>query len=125
MVNLFRIMFWLALAFAVTMAVLPQPPQLPGGFTDKLQHMAAFATLAVLGALGYPSASLRRIGLGLVLVGAGIEVVQMIPALNRDADVMDVMADSLALVLALPLVAVLPGRKPRSADLRPAVRASD
>ncbi|PNU02428.1 hypothetical protein [Novosphingobium guangzhouense] len=106
MQNLFRILFWLALVFAVTMAVLPHPPQLPGGPSDKFQHMMAFATLAVLAALGYPRVPRMAVAAGLVLVGAGIEVVQMIPSLNRDAEVMDLVADTFAVLVVLGAVSL-------------------
>lgn len=103
MQNIFRIGFWLALVFAVVMAVLPHPPQLPGEPSDKFQHMLAFATLAVLAALGYPGVSRLKIAGGLVLLGAGIELVQMIPSLHRDAEWLDLVADSCAVLVMLTL----------------------
>jgi len=97
-----RAAFWPALAFALVMAVLPKPPELPTDeLGDKFQHMMAFFTLTVLAGTGWPRASLIRAALWLSLVGAGIEVVQMIPSLNRDSDWRDWMADSLAIVAAL------------------------
>jgi hypothetical protein len=109
--NLFRILFGLALVFAVTMAVLPHPPELPGEPSDKLQHMLAFATLAVLAVLGYPAVSKVGIALGLVAVGAGIEVVQMIPQLHRDAEWMDLVADTGAILVMLAVATVAFGRR--------------
>jgi hypothetical protein len=97
----FRIAFWLALAFALVMALIPHPPQFPGEPGDKFQHMLAFATLAVLGVLGYPAVNKLRMALGLVVVGAGIEVLQMIPALHRDAEWGDLAADTLAILAML------------------------
>ena len=47
-----RLLFWAAAIFALVMAVLPHPPELPGDPSDKLQHVAAFATLGLLGAWG-------------------------------------------------------------------------
>ncbi|MEE4454772.1 hypothetical protein [Novosphingobium resinovorum] len=109
MQNLFRILFWLALVFAVTMAVLPHPPQIPGGPSDKFQHMLAFATLALLAVLGYPHVHKAKIACALILLGAGIEVVQMIPALHRDAEVMDLVADTFAILVMLGLAALALG----------------
>jgi hypothetical protein len=110
--NLFRILFWLALVFAVTMALLPHPPALPVESNDKVQHMTAFATLAVLGLLAYPQVSRLRIALGLVAVGAGIEVLQMIPQLHRDAEWADLAADSAAILAMLALAGLVLRRRP-------------
>ena len=49
-----RALFWAAAAFAFVMAVLPHPPNIPGNPNDKLQHIAAFATLALLGSFAFP-----------------------------------------------------------------------
>ena len=102
----FRLLLALALAFAVTMALLPQPPQLTT-VTDKSQHMAAFATLALLAAGAYPREPLWRIGERLAFLGALIEVFQTIPALHRDAEALDWAADVAAVVVTLILVALL------------------
>ncbi len=82
----YRAIFGLALIFALVMALLPQPPQLPGDPSDKAQHIVAFATLAGLGAVAYPSMSLLLLLVGLSALGAVIELLQAIPALNRDSD---------------------------------------
>jgi VanZ family protein len=89
-----RLLFWAAALFTFAMAVLPQPPRVPA--SDKLQHMAAFAVLAVLAAWAYPRTRTFRLIAGLSLFGALIEVVQAIPALHRDCDVKDWLADTLA-----------------------------
>ncbi|KQM22350.1 hypothetical protein ASE49_02670 [Novosphingobium sp. Leaf2] len=106
MQNLFRIAFWLALVFAVIMALVPHPPEFPGEPGDKFQHMLAFATLAVLGVLGYPQIPKLRIGLGLVVLGAGIEIAQMIPQLHRDAEWSDLAADTCAVMVMIALAAL-------------------
>lgn len=97
-----RIAFWPALAFALIMAVLPKPPTLPiDDLGDKFEHMLAFFTLTLLAGTGWPKASLMRAALRLSVVGAGIEVVQMIPFLHRDSDWRDWVADSAAILVAL------------------------
>jgi hypothetical protein len=103
-VPLRRIFFWAAAIFAFTMAVLPHPPELPGSPSDKLQHIAAFATLGVLGAWAYVDASILMLFGGLSFFGAAIELVQAIPALHRDSDVKDWIADTLACGLVLLLI---------------------
>ena len=101
---MYRIAFWTAAAFAFVMALLPQPPQLPGSPSDKIQHILAFATLAGLGCMAYPSAPLMRLLAGLSIFGGLIEVLQAIPRLNRDSDVIDWVADTFAAALVLAAV---------------------
>jgi peptidoglycan/LPS O-acetylase OafA/YrhL len=99
-----RLLFWAAAIFAFVMAILPHPPELPGEPSDKVQHMAAFATLGVLGAWAYFETSVLQLLAGLSLFGAMIELVQAIPAIHRDSDVKDWIADTLACGAVLLLV---------------------
>ena len=99
--RLLRILFWGALVFAFVMAVLPRPPRLPGEPSDKIQHIIAFVTLAALAASAYPHLRLLRLGVLLSLFGAAIEIVQTIPLLHRDGDVVDWAADTVAAGLVL------------------------
>ena len=99
-----RVVFWAAACFAFVMAVVPHPPELPGQPSDKVQHIIAFATLAALGSLAYPVASVARLLVGLSLFGALIEVVQAIPALHRDSDALDWIADTAAVLVVLALI---------------------
>jgi hypothetical protein len=85
-----RVALILAIMFAVTMALLPKPPHMPiDQFGDKAGHMLAFATMALLAALSFPTAKLFRIGERLSFLGAMIEVLQSIPSLHRDCDIHD------------------------------------
>jgi VanZ family protein len=99
-----RLLFWAAAILAFVMAVLPQPPEFPGEPNDKVQHIVAFATLGLLGAWAHARSPLLRLLVGLSLFGAFIELVQAIPALQRDSDVKDWIADTLACGLALLIV---------------------
>ena len=99
-----KAIFWAAACFAFIMAVLPPPPQIPGEPNDKVQHIIAFATLAALGSFAYFTAPITRLLIGLSLFGAVIEVVQAIPMLHRDSDVMDWIADTAAVLVVLLLI---------------------
>ena len=99
-----RALFWIALVFALVMALLPQPPSLPGTSSDKTQHMIAFAVLSLLAALAYPQLQLGEIFIAMAALGALIEVLQLIPALGRDAEFMDWVADCAASLVVLALV---------------------
>ena len=117
MVRFLRVAFWAALLFALVMASLPRPPAVPGVTSDKIQHILAFAVLDGLGSAAY--AKLRALQLLLALSGFGavIEFVQLIPALHRDADVVDWIADTAAAALVIAVFAAARGRQ-RTAALR-------
>jgi VanZ family protein len=107
-----RALFWAAALFAFVMAVLPHPPEVPGEPNDKVQHIAAFVTLTLLGSFAYPATALVQLLIRLSLFGAAIEVVQAIPALHRDSDIWDWVADTLAIAFAL--IAVWWLRRPKA-----------
>ena len=99
-----RIAFWIAAATALVMALIPHPPQLPGEPSDKVQHIAAFLSLGALGSFAYPRTNPIYLGGGLSLFGAVIEILQLIPALHRDSDPLDWMADTAAAALIIILL---------------------
>ncbi|MBC2668302.1 hypothetical protein ACFOON_04865 [Novosphingobium piscinae] len=106
-----RLLFWAALAFAVVMACLPHPPQVPTDrLGDKVNHILAFATLAALAAIGWPRAPRWRTVERLSFLGAVIEVVQSIPALQRDCDIRDWIADTAAILVVTGLAALFARR---------------
>lgn len=102
--RLMQLLFWLAGAFSLVMAVLPQPPSLSiDQFGDKFAHVLAFVVLTLLARLAWPRAPLWLLVAGLSVYGAAIELFQMIPDLNRDAELRDWIAD----IAAIALTAVL------------------
>lgn len=106
--------FVLTMAFVLLMAWLPHPPHTPLERFDKVQHMAAFATLALLASWAFPRAPLARVAERLSFLGALVEVVQNMPSVQRDCDVYDWIADTCAIIAALGLVALV--RKRASSD---------
>lgn len=85
------------------MALLPKPPELPGEPGDKIQHMLAFFTLGTLAAAGWRGRGAGWLLAGLAVFGAAIEVFQMVPALHRDAEFVDWVADMGAAAIAIGL----------------------
>lgn len=79
---------------------LPQPP----GLNDKVEHAVAWFVLA---GLGYILAPRRRwaIPAYAVLLGAMVEVLQMLFGFGREGDVLDFAADLLGVTLAAGLAA--------------------
>jgi VanZ family protein len=108
--TILRLAFWAALLFAFVLAIIPHPPELPGAPSDKIQHISAFVALGAIGFFAYPRSSLLTLGARLSLFGALIEIVQAIPALGRDSDVLDWIADTIAAALILGLLHWFRGR---------------
>ena len=103
--------FWLALTIALFAAVVPYPIAIPGEPSDKVQHIAAFVLLSVLGAVAYPRASPVGLILGMDAFGALIEIVQLIPVLNRSSEVLDWIADAAAATLTIALIVAVRARR--------------
>ena len=106
--RLMRPLFWLLAGFSLIMALLPKPPSMPiDRFGDKFAHMLAFAVLTVVARLAWPRTPIWIAALLLSLYGAAIELLQTIPALHRDSDARDWVADTAAIALALLLAQFL------------------
>lgn len=101
MQRVLRWVFWAAVAFTFVVATLPRPIHLPGEPSDKVQHILGFTVLTMLGAAAYARTSALRIVLGLAAFGALIEATQAIPALHRDAELLDWVADVIAVAVVL------------------------
>jgi VanZ family protein len=99
--------FWAALLIGFVVALWPKPVALPGNPSDKVQHILAFLGFAALGTLAFPRASLLKMGVALSAYGALIEFAQMIPALKRDGDVLDWIADTVAAASVLAVAGLV------------------
>ena len=97
--------FWLAVAVTLTFALLPHPPVMPNA-NDKVQHVLAFAVLSLLASGYYGLGRARLIFISLAGLGGLIEVLQMIPALQRDAEWLDWAADCAAILVTLAVCRV-------------------
>lgn len=92
----------LAIAGAVVASLLPAPelPHPPGG--DKLHHFLAYAALAASAVQLYARwPSLLGAGVGLVLLGIGIEYAQGALTDTRMADPRDALANTLGVIAGL------------------------
>ncbi len=81
---------------------------------DKARHFSAFAALTISAILAFPRTRLAIIAGLLSLAGAAIEVIQGLPMVHRDADVLDWVADSTA--IAMVLAVIVAARFRRSLD---------
>ena len=104
----FRLAFYAIALIATVAALVPSVPFEPGfAYADKVQHFAVFFVLAGLALVGFPEASRRLIVERLSFLGAAIEVLQSIPALHRDCDVLDWATDTVGATIAVGLLARL------------------
>ena len=108
---LLRLVLITATVFVLFMAWDPHPPRLLVTASDKLNHMLAFGTLTILACAAFPRMPLIRIGEHLSFLGALIEVVQALPILKRDCDIMDWVADTTMIVGVLFVVAAARSRR--------------
>ena len=114
--TLFQLLFWLVLLGTLLMAWLPHPPVIvPFNVWDKIEHAGAFGVLSLLAALGYRRQPLLQIAEHLSFLGAMVEVVQATPLVQRDCDIVDWVADTIAIAVAMTILFAIerPGRRGR------------
>lgn len=72
---------------------------------DKANHAVAFLTWTLLVGCGWPRAGILRIAAVMLALGTAIELIQGLPAVGRDADVWDVVADMVGFAAGWGLLA--------------------
>ncbi len=99
---------WRIVFFVLTAIVIWLSVKAPGGVIsfsiwDKLQHFLAYAVLGFIGVLCFPGrVSSLILGLGLVLLGIGLEVVQFyVP--EREMSLGDGVANFLGVIFGVGL----------------------
>jgi len=101
----FQFLFWIALTFALAKAFILPRKMLRLFHWDKAEHFTAFYVLALLAAVAFPRRPLLSLAIALSALGAGIEVVQALPFVDRDSDFWDWFTDTLAITAAfLPVM---------------------
>lgn len=101
-----RLVFWAALSFTMVMATMPKPPTMFSTPSDKVNHIIAFFVLTALHQVAYRDFGFWRRMLMMTMLGGVIELVQMVPSLNRDAEWIDWLADVVAAFVASCLVSL-------------------
>ncbi len=98
--QLFKILFWIALIGSYVAAIVPQEvaPHI-GSLSDKGIHFIAFAVLTVLFSIAYRIVWIRT-SLWLLSYAVFIEVSQLFTP-NRSAEVLDVVADVIGIMIGL------------------------
>ena len=99
--HLAKIAFFAALGFTFYSAVIPPERALHLVPWDKAEHFIAFYALTGLAAAAFPKRNLLVLAALLSAFGAFIEYVQGLPAVHRDRDFWDWVADTTAIAAAL------------------------
>lgn len=97
-----RIALVLAALAAFGLAILPTMPG-PENWNDKLNHFLAFLVLAGLAHTGWPKAKPLLLFVLLTLFGALIEVAQYAMNVGRSAELLDLVADMVGILVGLVL----------------------
>ena len=100
-----RAAFLLCLVSVLVLALMPTSP-MPPSWWDKANHVAAFTVLAVLGRWSYPGRN-AKVLLWLLAYGCLIEVLQATLTATRSAELGDVVADGVGLLLGWQLTRVI------------------
>ena len=95
---------WTAVVFAIVVSLIPasQLPQ-PPNVSDKTEHFVAYLLLSLWFAGIYPRARYWIIAIGLCVMGVLIEFAQGAMHFGRQADILDVLANSTGVVVGLGL----------------------
>lgn len=94
-----RLGLLVAVVVITTLALMPATAVPISSGWDKLDHWSAFFALSFLANHAFPQRSFWRvIALALVVYGIGIEIAQSFTP-DRDADAMDVVADSIGILI--------------------------
>jgi VanZ family protein len=97
--RLSRIAFYFGLLLVVALSLIPQDSVPAQNLSDKAGHAMAYAALALAGGIGYRGLrSLILVGLGLLLLGAALELAQSVLP-DRMASLHDVLANAIGIVL--------------------------
>lgn len=71
---------------------------------DKANHFFSFAMLTVVTGCGWPRLTAARMAAVMVAAGIGIELVQGLPAVGRNAELWDVVADGVGFLVGWTLL---------------------
>lgn len=96
---------WIVTALTIIASLVPVQdlPKPPAGINDKMEHFIAYALLSIWFAGIYPRSRYAIIAVGLFLLGIAIEIAQGAMHWGREADVYDVIANTVGIVAGMTL----------------------
>lgn len=99
--------FWVSCIITIVMMLIPShsiPKELH--IWDKIQHALTFFVLMFTGGIAYSKHS-KLLGVGLVIYGTAIEVLQEYFTATRNGDPMDAVADTVGVVIGFILFIIV------------------
>ena len=97
--KLTKIAFFIGLIAVIALSLLPNETRPETDLWDKWEHILACGVLAVLGGFGFKGwRSLLVMGIGLVVLGAGLELAQSV-ILDRDGSTYDALANLIGVAI--------------------------
>ena len=104
LIKLFRIVFFVGVVAVIVLSVIPQEAKPATGLSGKMNHIMAYAALTVAGGMAYRGGwALAILALGLVLMGAGLELIQAVLP-SRSASGYDALANAVGMALGSTVV---------------------
>jgi VanZ family protein len=94
---------WMFIVFAVIASLVPGPKLPETHMSDKYEHTIAYVLLTLWFTGVYPKTSYWKVGAGMFALGVAIEFAQGAMPFGRQADIRDVGANTLGIVIALML----------------------
>lgn len=73
---------------------------------DKVEHAVAYFGLSMLGVWAFPE-RVRRVAIGLVLGGIGVEIAQATMGWGRDGDPLDALANTVGVAIGTALALLI------------------
>ena len=97
--RLARAVFFIGLVAVIALSLMPQETIPETGLWDKWNHTLAYAILALSGGIGFQGwRSLLMVGIGLVVLGAGLELAQSVTP-DRDGSFYDALANLIGVAI--------------------------
>lgn len=109
--GLFRTAALVVAAVIAWLAFRPVTDVASGLPWDKANHALAFIVLTALTGRGWPRLSAIALATIMLAAGIGIELVQGLPRIGRDADIWDVVADGVGIIAGLAALSWLRRRR--------------
>jgi VanZ family protein len=92
---------WTLVACVIVVSLIPGQKLPDVGVSDKVEHALAYAMMTLWFTGVYSRTSYLRVALGMFVLGVGLEIAQALLPFGRQMDILDVVANSIGIVLGI------------------------